>query len=361
MKRSAALLALAFWIVACGGDSDGGTQAAGSVTTTTTEAPSTTMMSAEVTTTIAPATTAAPTTILSAVADSSAAASVCGDAVEPGATTVRLTSGGIDRTYRRFVPSGYDGSTDVPVVMNFHGLTGSATGQALASGLDEVAERETFVALHPQGTKNSTGSTFFEFGIGGSGVDDVGFTADIIDQVSSELCVDETRLYAMGHSNGGYMSSRLACELSDQLAAIVTVSATIHPDDCNPTQPVPLLSFHATGDDVVPFDGGPSVFLGGRSASDIEDPPASIAGLVELFALEMPDEVGEWAETNGCDGQTASEGADGETLIVYVGCEAPVEFRVIDGGGHGWPGAPGSGPGPNATELAWEFLSRHTR
>jgi len=287
----------------------------------------------------------------------SAGSSGCGASHETGVSDVEIASGDLERTYRLFVPTSYDPAVDIPLVLNFHGYTGSSEGQARTSGLEELAESEGFIAVHPQGSLNPVANlAFFEFGLGDSGVDDVTFVTDLLDDVESRLCVDTDRIFSMGHSNGGYFSSRLICEASERLAAVATVSATIFPDDCDPSEPTPLIAFHGDADNVVPFDGGPSVFLGNRSAVDIDPVPPELKQLVDLFRVHIADEVGEWAEANGC-GPTPVESAEdfAGTLITYEDCDAPVLLYILADGGHGWPnGDPATEV--DATAKTWAFF-----
>jgi polyhydroxybutyrate depolymerase len=260
----------------------------------------------------------------------------------------------------------------MPVVLDFHGLTGTAEQQALLSDLEGLAGTEGFIAVHPQGSVDpATGMTFFELGQA-STVDDVAFTADILDDLAASLCVDPARVYAMGFSNGGYMSSRLACDLADRIAAITTVAATTHPDDCAPSRAVPVQAFHGTADRVVPFEGGDSALLDTfEQAADSDDPGAAarLQAAVDLLGLAIPDEVGEWAAANGCSGETSSAVGEDVMLTTYQGCTAPVLFYVVEGGGHSWPGSQTSRTvaslghttmDVDATRLAWEFFQQHS-
>jgi len=296
----------------------------------------------------------------------------CGAAAEPGVTVVELVSGGVDRRYRRYVPPGYDGSEAMPVVLNFHGLAGNAEQQAALTNLEELAGTEDFIAVHPLGSVDpNTGMTYFELGTA-STVDDVAFTADILDDLGATLCVDPARVYAMGFSNGGYMSSRLACDLADRIAAITTVAATTHPDDCAPSRAVPVQAFHGTADRVVPFDGGDSALLDTfEQATDTDDPAAAarLDAIADLLGLAIPDEVGEWAAGNGCSGESPSDVGEEVALITYQGCDAPVLFYVVENGGHTWPGSLPSRAvaalghttlDVDATRLAWNFFQQHS-
>jgi len=105
-------------------------------------------------------------------------------------------------------------------------------------------------------------------------VDDVAFTSDMIDRISAEYCVNPSRIYATGMSNGAFMSYRLACELSNRIAAIGPVAGVSVADPCLPSRPVPVISFNGTGDLLVWYDGGiyesvPGPLPAGPCATDV--------------------------------------------------------------------------------------------
>ena len=85
--------------------------------------------------------------------------------------------------------------------------------------------------------------------------DDVTFVAKLLDDLATVVNVDPKRVYATGMSNGGMMCYRLAAELSDRIAAIAPVSGTMAIDDYKPKRPVPVMHFHGTADNIVPFNG----------------------------------------------------------------------------------------------------------
>ncbi len=172
-------------------------------------------------------------------------------------------------------------------------------------------------------------------------VDDVAFTAELLDSIESQFCVDTGRVFAMGLSNGGFFSTVLACAMADRIAAVATIAGITHPDGCEPVRPVPVLHFHGTADNVVPFDGGESVLtqgsrgpLGGLT----EEQMADFAN--ELFQ-PIEDEVGQWAATNRCRSTPEVIELSNEVeRRVFADCRgADVEFYVIEGGGHTWPGS----------------------
>ena len=159
-------------------------------------------------------------------------------------------------------------------------------------------------------------------------------------------------------SNGAQMSVRLACDLSDRIAAIAPVAGSYFPPafvqipgepGCDAARPVPVIAFHGTADSVI---NSRAV----RSACAIPFDTRPIETSV------IPD----WAAHNGCDASPVSERVSEHVRVVrYDGCDADVELYVVDGGRHEWPGATG-GPGGapeadeiSANDLMWDFFEAH--
>jgi len=137
---------------------------------------------------------------------------------------------GMDRSYILYVPESYDGTKAVPLVLNFHGYTSNAKDQMNYGDFRPLADKEGFIVVHPQGTLLD-GKTHWN--VGGwtlaSKVDDVAFTEALLDHLSSEYKIDAKRVYSTGMSNGGYMSFLLACQLSNRIAAVASVTGSMTP------------------------------------------------------------------------------------------------------------------------------------
>ena len=257
-----------------------------------------------------------------------------------------IVSGGLMRSYELHVPPSYTGSETVALILNWHGLGGTASGQQFFSGLPAKADEAGFIVVAPQGLDNSHNFlTLFPE------PDDVGFAADLLDTLGSELCIDPAQVFSTGLSNGALMSVRLACNLAGRFAAIGPVSGVYFPPalaevsdepPCISTRPVALIAFHGTADGVIPFDGGPGIF--------------------DLTWRDVDDEIlPEWAAHNGCASvPTDEEVEENVRLVRYQECDegATVELYVVEGGGHTWFGALGAG-GISATDLMWEFFQAH--
>jgi polyhydroxybutyrate depolymerase len=159
--------------------------------------------------------------------------------------------GGMTRKYLLHIPPGYDGTKRMPLVFDVHGYTSNAPEQLQRSKWDQMADREGFVLIDPDGVSESwnAGSC-----CGGNRQDDVGFFRAMVQKATTELCIDSKRVYVSGHSNGGAMTYRLACEAADIFAAIAPVCGWMAVSSCSPTRPVPVLAIRGLNDSTVRID-----------------------------------------------------------------------------------------------------------
>ena len=276
---------------------------------------------------------------------------ICPTGAKPGLAIETMESGGIQRSYRLYVPASYDASKPLPLLLNFHGLGSTAEQQELYSGFTAVADREGFILVSPDGL--GLIHEWHVFGPDEPGyVDDIAFVDALIDRVSSEACVDPQRIYADGISNGGAITSLLGCNL-DRIAAIATVAGAPYSQDvCQRDRPVPIIAFHGTDDFLAPFNMGD--FL-----------------LSVLPIADVRDDMAIWAQNNGCDPTLQSDQiASDVTLESYRGCDenADVQLYVVENGGHTWPGADfdisilgRTTQSIDASELIWSFFKAHPR
>lgn len=170
-----------------------------------------------------------------------------------GRTTVTLQSGGMNRSYILHVPPAYDGTKPLPLVFDIHGFTSFASEQLARSKWDKMADKEGFVLIAPDGIGMSWNAGNC---CGGNKQDDVSFFRDMVEKTTSELCIDDKRVYVSGHSNGGAMTYRLACEAADIFAAVAPVCGgmfmSVSP--CNPSRAIPVMGIRSTGDPTVTID-----------------------------------------------------------------------------------------------------------
>jgi polyhydroxybutyrate depolymerase len=271
--------------------------------------------------------------------------------------------GGLERSYVLYAPARLDRTRPAPLVLVLHG-GGSNAAQAIRfTRMNDLADAHGFIAVYPEGV-NRRWNDGRQSGLADRrAIDDVGFIAAVLDRVSKGYRVDPGRIFSTGISNGGFMSVRLACDLSETISAIGVVAATMGADlatRCAPTRPVSVIQMNGTQDSLVPYGGGRVAVPGGGRILSAE------------AAVER------WLELNSCGRRAAiallpdSASDDGARTrrSVYSGCRggAEVVFYRIEGGGHTWPGSrmPVRVLGRttrdfDASQVIWEFFSNHAR
>jgi polyhydroxybutyrate depolymerase len=256
-----------------------------------------------------------------------------------------ITHGGLQRDYILYVPASYSTATTVPLVFNFHGYTSNATEQMWYGDFRTVADTAGFIIVHPEGTLDNTGTSHWNVGWGGSTVDDIGFTEALMDNLSLVYNIDISRIYSTGMSNGGFMSYQLACELSDRIAAIASVTGSMSTNlinNCSPNHQMPVMEIHGTADAVVPYSALPSIMDFWANFNNCNSTP---------IVTNVPD----INITDGCtaEHQIWENGDNGATIE---------HFKIINGG-HTWPGTIFSSTGTNqdinASAEIWRFFSQY--
>jgi len=198
-----------------------------------------------------------------AAGDGTATACTPARAHEPGTSMVTMQYGDVARDYVLHIPPSYDGTEPLPLVFDVHGYTSFATEQLMRSKWDQMADRENFVLIDPDGMNKSWNAGNC---CGGNDNDDVGFFRELVKKATAELCIDSKRVYVSGHSNGGAMTYRLACEAADIFAAAAPVCGWTGIDPCQPSRAIPILEIRALDDGVVLYDGGG---IAASAASDL--------------------------------------------------------------------------------------------
>lgn len=255
-----------------------------------------------------------------------------------------VVSGSHQRSYRLHVPTGYDANTLTPLVLAFHGDGSSGQELEAYTKLSTTADTNDFLVAYPDGLPGADGTTAWG-GVGANmpAIDDVHFVSDLIDQLSSAYCVDARRIYATGFSRGGGMTALLACTLSDRIAAFAPVSGAFFSSiesGCAPSRPVPILDFHGSADDVVPYAGGGS----------------------EDF-LAVPTWLADWAARDGCATRPkpldAPSGVEEEQWISCSSDSTVIHYLVL-GAGHSWPGGNSDPQQIDAARIIWSFLQQYS-
>lgn len=167
------------------------------------------------------------------------------------------------RPYNRRVPSNYSDARAWPLVVVLHGYGATGAVQAAYLGLAAAVERRGFLLAIPDGTLDSSGRRYWNAtdaccDFARAGVDDVAYVTAVIDDMAARYRVDPGRVYLVGHSNGGFMSHRMACERADRVAAIVSLAGAAWSDSarCVPARPVAVLQVHGVRDDTIRYEGG---------------------------------------------------------------------------------------------------------
>ena len=249
---------------------------------------------------------------------------------------------GMERSYYLYVPSSYQSGKPMPLVLAFHGGRGRGDRLAANTRLNDVASREGFIVAYPNGIDNQWNDG--RNAEGSSNVDDVGFVSALIDRLGQEKSIDKNKVYAVGTSNGGIFTQRLACQMSNKIAAFATVSGALPKNlqsTCNPRRPVPIVMINGKADPIVRWEGG-------EVARDIRnrygEKPSGVGGEV----ISVPATVAFWRSNDGCSVQPTTEQMpdtqqDGTqvTRSQYNNCRnsSQVVLYTIEGGGHGWPGS----------------------
>lgn len=269
---------------------------------------------------------------------------------------------GRERWYEIHVPPSYKAGTPSPLVLNLHGGAGNPTQQRDDSGMNRVADEHGFLVVYPAGSgRFKERMLTWNIGEGDTyavenNIDDIGFLRAVIDEVSRNFSVDPKRVYATGFSQGAFMSYRLACEMSDRIAAIAPVSGVLLGDAgrCRPGRPVPIIHFHGKLDPNVAYDGGV-----GEKAHD------------KIARRSVNDTIAFWLEKNGIAAKPTREDRRGKAVMRAYGPApngAEIVLWTLEDGGHTWPGGESSLPERmvgavnkdiDASALIWDFFRRH--
>ena len=272
------------------------------------------------------------------------------------------------RSWITYAPPQYTPEAPTPLVIVLHGRPSTANGMAQITQMNAVADRHGFLVVYPDGI-NLEWNAFFDLTGHRASVpqDDEAFLRRLVGDVEQDFNVDRRRVYVAGFSNGGFMTIRLACTSSDAFAAFASVGAQLYSILTNRCRgrPAPIMFIHGTADR--------SVFYTGVEQRDGQ------TGESTRISLSTQDTVAYFARRNGCSlrgEQTnfAESGrSPGTSVVRFVpaGCRAgaPVQFFIVNGGGHNWPGVTGVldehefGPTNldfNAGEVIWQFFEQQT-
>lgn len=236
--------------------------------------------------------------------------------VPPGNHIGRLENGGL---YLLHVPIGHDLTQPLPLLISYHDIGVNPLQHARMTGFSDVADQAGFIAVYPQAL--GEGLAFDPL----AGSPDVERSLVLVEHLQTHLSIDTSRIYVVGYSLGGSMAHRVACDLSDTVAAVVMVAGAAFVDDsCAPTQPVPILGIHGQDDGLIPYVGN-----------------ANLVGFIEWGEA--------WALRNGCVGEPTVT----DSLLLWEDCDARVQLVGVEGLSHQWP--------PDTAALFWAWVSQYAR
>lgn len=270
-----------------------------------------------------------------------------------------ITVDGRERFFLLNLPPNYfEGEGKFALVIGMHGGGGNGRNFEKTTHFSAKANEEKFIAVYPEGVESDgplgartwNAGTCCDYAVE-QNIDDVKFINVLIDYFKTEYQVDPKRVYATGMSNGGMMAYRLACELSDKIAAIAGISTTMVIDKpCNPNEPVPILHIQSKPDQNVPYEGG-----GGKRGNDYP----SIDSVLNV-----------WSVQNSCAPLPESTSFSHYTLYEWNNCvdNTIIAYYLTEDGGHSWPGgekgtffADPPSTALNAIDLIWDFFQQYKK
>lgn len=268
--------------------------------------------------------------------------------------TETITVDGLSRKYVLNLPPGYYDAAGFSLVIAMHGGGGSASQFESTSKLTEKANAAGFIIVYPEGTGviNTWNAGTCCGSAVNNNINDVKFISMLIDKLVASFKINAKKVYATGHSNGGMMSYRLACELSTKIAAIAPNGSTmVVTQPCNPVRSVPVLHMHSKLDQHVVYTGGY-----GNGVSGVYCPP-------------LDSVLNVWSLKNNCAMQAQVIVSNSNyTLKRWLNCtnSVTIDYYLTNDGGHGWPGGLPGGPNSdipstsiNANDLLWSFFQQH--
>ncbi len=251
---------------------------------------------------------------------------------------------GVARRYAIYIPDNLK-NLSIPIVFELHGggiyiedMIGESGHKTPYKLWTDLAKKEKFIVVYPEGLNGVYGKPTWndcrkDCSVN-SGANDVLFIKTLIEKISTEYNVDSKRIYVSGTSNGGFMALRLAVELSDRIAAVAAVSASMPAiSKCKPPRnPISVLFMNGTNDNHMPYTGGyisnpPNVKHG--SAQSTED---AVKFWVNFDHTEKKPIRYVYPDLDNTDGGTVEKfdykNGDKKTEVVLY---------KINGGGHSAP------------------------
>jgi polyhydroxybutyrate depolymerase len=250
----------------------------------------------------------------------------------------RLVVQGRQRTFAFYVPPRVRPHPALLLVLHGSTMDGRRMRAATGYAFDEIADREGFLVAYPDGYGGHWNDcrAVGAFEAKRLAIDDVSFLRTLTDWFRRELDVAADEVYAVGVSNGGQMSFRLALEAPDLVRGIAAIAAnlpTAENQTCVPSgRPVATMIVNGTDDPLNPHGGG-RVALWGMffRRGNVQSTLATATYWANLAGHQGPPAVQDLPDTDPKDGATATRQQwSGEGKL-------PVTLLLVHGGGHTIP------------------------
>ena len=242
----------------------------------------------------------------------------------------QITFEGLNRTYRLWIPQTYDGSTALPIIVNYHGTDGTPQSvDDFSSNLSVKANSRSYIVVAPQAEKAGKSSVAWTVPGISTSPDDVSFTNAMLDKISSEFCIDQKRIFATGFSSGGAMATWIGQSDSERFAAIVPGGGVNLVDPTFQRFPIPIYAYHGTKDEFAFYNG-----IGG-----IPNKPDPVNKGKSAFFGGVEDVMTYWAKVNGCQPTFTDTKLTSDAILrSWAGCQAATQVLLAVDGGHTFPG-----------------------
>jgi polyhydroxybutyrate depolymerase len=243
----------------------------------------------------------------------------------PGSTiTDSIKTSGVYRRFNLYIPSSYDSSKAVPLIIDLHGLGSNSQLQQLYSDFMPIADTAGFLIAYPLG---SSGNPYWNAGLINGSPYDSKFISELIDSIDARYFIDNDKVFCSGFGNGGILNYFMSCTQPSKIAAISSVGGTMYGNwfpGCKPSRVMPVIEIHGTQDTIIPYNG---------------------TGLY----VHVDSVIKKWVKHNGCNSTPSvtniadTNFQDNSSVIKYSyiggvdGCE--VELYKVVGGSHSWPGS----------------------
>ena len=258
-------------------------------------------------------------------------------------TTSEIAVEGVQREYRLSVPDADSGVT-LPIVMAFHGGNEGHHSFPQQNSFEALVQEQGVIMVYPHAKLVLPNEGAWQLNTSDSSTQDIDFIEALIDELSTNYCVDSNRIYATGYSLGSMFTYELACHLNDRFAAIASMAGTmpVEPISCVMQDNVPIMHLHGRNDAIISYDREWD-----WKEWDSVGTMMNILGLIEY-----------WSEQYSCQEESETE-TGSVTHLVHDACDDDVRVEHYSlAGGHEWPNTIS---GVSTHEVVWNFVSAFSK